>query len=206
MSPKEYSTLAARTESHFLITRYTGEGAVTASRLTHAALGLSTDFQELLKHTDHTNLLEEAGDLYWFLNLGVLALTTAEKFQDYKRHQSDYVISHTPKDEFKEIADACLGWITEFADLAKAILFYDAKRRKLSGLSYEPTVDDGALYLLARIELAVDALCLLAGSTPEDVKQANIAKLKKRYAHKFTAEAAVIRDTEAERAAIHESR
>lgn len=76
MKPKDYIKLAGRTESKDYV--FPATGAVTP-RIEHAVMGLVTEAGELMseikrakiykKDLDKVNLIEEAGDLFWYLAL-----------------------------------------------------------------------------------------------------------------------------------------
>jgi NTP pyrophosphatase (non-canonical NTP hydrolase) len=74
MTPSEYINNALRTETPEYA--FTATGAVTP-RLEHSVMGVVTEAGELMdaikktkiygKQLDHVNLIEEAGDLMWYL-------------------------------------------------------------------------------------------------------------------------------------------
>lgn len=81
----------------------------------------------------------------------------------------------------------------EFADVLKKYKFYGKPLDK-------PNLIEELGDLMWYIAIACDAL----GTTIEEVQAINIAKLKSRYAEKFTEHAAINRDLDAERAILEQ--
>lgn len=169
-----YIELALRTES-------LDKFKVDAPRALHAALGLTTEFAELVTSTDRTNLKEEVGDLLWYC--AILADELEITFNGAKV-QADTGVIEGHDHELQSVFFA----VGEINDVVKRACFYglELDRRRLAknlGL------------LLLTIEYAIRHEKL----TLEQCMEANIAKLKKRYPVRFTTEAAVNRDLEGEK-------
>lgn len=169
-----YIEQATRTESIDLF-------KVDSPRLLHAAIGAVTEVSELLlaEDGDTINVKEEMGDICWYVaiacdELGIgfedlLVLADGERVED---------------DPFK----ALLAGAGDALDTVKRSLFY--------GIDLDEAVFGrhfGTMLAALRI-MARDC-----GWDMTDLQVANIAKLSSRYPEKFTTEAAINRDIEAER-------
>lgn len=167
-----YIEQATRTESIDLF-------KVDNPRLLHAAIGAVTEVTELLLATDDVNVKEEMGDICWYVaiacdELGIgfedfLVLADGERVED---------------DPYK----AMLGGAGDALDTVKRSLFYGIELDEAKFGQHFGTML-AALRILARDE----------GYDMTDLQAANIAKLSSRYPEKFTTEAAINRDVEAER-------
>lgn len=170
-----YIEQAMRTESVDLF-------KVDSPRILHAAIGAVTEVGELLLATDDINLKEEMGDICWYvaiacdeLKIGfedLLLLADMERVED---------------DPFK----ALLGGAGEALDTVKRGLFY--------GIDFDEAAFGRHFgTMLSALQIMADD----EGWDLTDLQQSNIAKLSRRYPEKFTSEAAVNRDTAAEREAV----
>lgn len=84
MTPQEYSDLAIRTECNQSLSRHKIGAEVNAIRLLHSAVGISGEAGEIASETeryiyygqelDPVNLMEEYGDLLWYINQGCRAI------------------------------------------------------------------------------------------------------------------------------------
>lgn len=169
-----YIELALRTES---IDKF----KVDAPRVLHAALGLTTEFAELITSEDRTNLKEEIGDLLWYC--AILADYLGLNFNEVTlAADTDVLEGHIH--ELQSVFFA----IGEINDTIKRACFYGVE------LDRDRLAKNLGLVLLT-IEYAIRHEKL----TLEQCMEANIAKLKKRYPVRFTTEAAVNRDLEGEK-------
>jgi NTP pyrophosphatase (non-canonical NTP hydrolase) len=189
MHAHEYHEAAMRTGREAPPDYFPGD--VARNRLLHAALGVGSEVGELLdqykRHIfygaplDRVNVIEECGDLLWFSGLGCDARgkTLARLLEVW----GDFDFSHLPTPleiihAMQSPADDILGIVLEDSDAQSTLGAF------------------GEIVCLVRELLAT------VGATLEDAMRANIAKLAKRYPDRFTAERALNRDLEAERAAL----
>jgi NTP pyrophosphatase (non-canonical NTP hydrolase) len=153
----EYSKLALRTES---------QGHSQVERITHAALGLCSEFSEMMEHG--ADYLEELGDLFWYLNLAADACETSLDELDNLALQADL--------EPLINIGVCSGLI---ADQAKRALFYkeDFNERNKKGRIPRHVV----IINLTQIKTDLLQICDDNDFDVEDVLEANIKKLEARY-------------------------
>ena len=181
MKWEDYVPLAIRTESRPFAE---WQNPATANfhrmiRLNHVALGLQTEFAELLsagvtdKLTIHEHRNEELGDLSWYTAIGC----------DELKPQL-WADSHpTPDDGLPVLEHRLLIAIGDFADCVKRGLYYGKFNEAKAAMT------------LATIHARIKALNWTGFDT---VLYQNIAKLKKRFPDKFDAEKAEVRDLTAE--------
>jgi NTP pyrophosphatase (non-canonical NTP hydrolase) len=176
MEWKEYTILALRTEapSPTGLVHYYG---IDMSRAFHGAIGLCTEAGELLKHDSKKNLGEELGDLCWYIALLESSLEI---------DLSD-VLNHLINDANTTI----MVNATLVLDQFKKCLFYN-----------KPVDKETLVELLTEIVSAIDSLAFENGYTIDEILFANIEKLKARYPHKYTDEAATFRDLDKENEAL----
>jgi hypothetical protein len=164
-------------------------------RLLHAALGLVSDIDELVNHTDATNELAEMGDTLWFINLGFAALGPVP---DFIREGGPH--SFQPNNSPCECLAALQRTAACFADVVKGHVIYGKTLFELDGEKIKIERE-----LRLKLSTAFSLLLTYAklrGYTIQQVAAANIAKLSARYPDKYTDEAALNRDTAAEDAAV----
>jgi NTP pyrophosphatase (non-canonical NTP hydrolase) len=154
----------------------------------HAVMGFITESAELVdamkkqhaygKPLDFVNLREEVGDIMWYLplmcrGLGIALrdLAGADLFDDYK--ESSWCAE-------RHESDALAFMLVRTAAMA-------TERQANHGLA------------AAVILSVINRLARPIGATLEQIATLNIAKLQKRYPDKFTTEAALNRDIDAER-------
>jgi NTP pyrophosphatase (non-canonical NTP hydrolase) len=169
----EYIRAALRTESleHF---------KVDNPRILHAVIGLSTELHEVLLSTDDLNEVEEIGDLLWYL--AIFADEVEASFDEMK-----LLAQETLPDVVTSEPQVLLWAIAEALNLQKRALFYGVPLDELQITRY-----------LGRTLIILEKALVDAGHSLKMAMDANIAKLQKRYPEKFTPEAAVERDIEAE--------
>jgi NTP pyrophosphatase (non-canonical NTP hydrolase) len=168
-------------------------------RLIHASAGITSEIAELLDlqdkvgpgdKIDRVNLMEECGDLLWYVGIACDALDCLEKVTPALELSVKY-IEHDDDLAGSVLATSAVlaKYAGEFADLAiKKFCFYGKP------FNAEPLID-----LLAKIHRSVEILLNEAGFTVEQARERNIAKLKARYGEKFTEAAALERNLETER-------
>lgn len=167
---KEYIEKALRTESVDLF-------KVDNPRVLHAVIGLNTEFGELLLADSDTNLVEEAGDILWYV--AIFANEIEASFDELELLAPVLEDPLDLKQPFETILKAL--------DLVKRGLFYGVK------------TDEVELARCFGLALkTVRAILSDEGFTLTQAMMANIAKLSRRYPDKFSSEAAVNRDLSAE--------
>lgn len=178
----EYSFLALRTESlpdHFL------SGHLYDYRFTHACLGLGSEMAEIVLPSDieeEINPKEELGDFFWYLNVACNVNGISLELLDSKT-----------LDEYYE---------DPVIDLQHHIgILQDQCKRSVY---YHKSVDATKIHdSLLRIFMALLELCDQYELDVDDVLDANISKLEKRYPKlRFDAFAAVNRNLDAEKEAL----
>lgn len=177
-------------------------------RMHHALLGLMSEGGEIAdavkKHViygadlDLVNVAEEIGDLYWYLALMVDAMEAdAEEI-------FEYVIGPEEQEQAKdlEISTVLASCSYKFGTIAQSIFTH---LDEVATHEY-PEIDGngvGALMEVAAWNLS--AMAFVIGKTPQEIREANIAKLRKRFPEKFTSEAALNRDLSSERNVLESS-
>lgn len=171
MTLEEYKIESARTSP---------PDCTDPDRLVHCALGLVTEFIELIKAVetqDEVNTIEELGDTMWFLMEGVRAAAP------YTAIGAELKLS-------KEMR-APMHIHTRIADIAKAWKFY-GKRPMFAELYALFDMVYTMVWNLARqMEVPV-----------ENILDCNISKLRARFPQKFSADAAINRNLNKERRAL----
>jgi NTP pyrophosphatase (non-canonical NTP hydrolase) len=157
---------------------------VERPRLLHAALGVTTELLELINGTDDLNHKEEIGDVYWYLAIAADELECT--FQELMS-----IATKNPQEIEADPGPIFVTTIGELNNLVKRACFY--------GLPFE---DVAFGRQLGNVLLMLENACRDKNVTPEEAMEANIAKLRRRYGEKFTTEAAVNRDIDAEMEAV----
>lgn len=173
----DYISEATKTESIELF-------SVDHPRLLHAAIGVNTEVAELLlaEDGDEINLKEEMGDVLWYVAIA------ADEFSV----TFDDLMGLSDFDEVEN--DPIKGLLTSASDLLdqlKKVCFYGVE------------LDEAAFGKeLGEVLYTIQILANDEGWSLEDLMEANIAKLRRRYGEKFTTEAAVNRDIAGELEAL----
>lgn len=177
MNLEEYIKLAEKT----LSTEFHSDSKM--ERILHASLGLATEIEELLvnytEKIDPTNVLEECGDLTWYLSIfyreyGIKNFNSSEK-------------SPNEIEPYDLIMDM-LRNILKIQDIIKKKLYYN-----------KPINEGTLIELILAIDSSIRDYLKYHNLIIEDVWNKNIAKLRARYGEKFTSERAINRDLETER-------
>jgi len=152
--------------------------------LTHMVLGLAGEIKELVEcvgtelklKIDKINLGEEIGDMYWYL-------ANYCNFQNLPLPET--VVFDTPP-------DMCLDFlIIKIGDLVDTV-------KRL--VAYNKPIDKAKeLELVYDIRVALFMFEELYSLSGDDIREANIAKLRKRYPDKFSEDLAINRNIEEER-------
>lgn len=153
-------------------------------RLLHAAMGICTEVGELLELESDEHLIEEAGDLCWYIALGY---DTLGLDWDVEEDVDVPMRGESP-------VETLMIFATELLDMIKKQIFYG---RELDHQKAALTLK----ILRQTLNLGLD-LCNEEIISIESVVEANIKKLMKRYPEKFSEAAANERDVNAEYAAM----
>jgi hypothetical protein len=217
MTPYEYQQLALRTENTptFL---FGTNGAVdykSLSRLAHAAIGICTEVGELQdalkkeliygKPIDPVNVLEECGDVLWYLAIGFDAIK-AKLAPAFRPMNHPVVPLWAPALSFirDQKGTACPDFSCALVGTAQILKSAGRIQDVITAVfhkgefpfasSIQPELNNAAL----GVWLVLHGFCF----SMEEAAKRNIAKLQARYPGKFTSEAALNRDLEKERAAL----
>lgn len=150
---------------------------VDSPRILHAVIGVNTEVGELLLATNETNWIEEIGDVLWYI--AVLADEIEASFDELN------LLGQMEEADVSMVS--LFSYANSALDLIKRGLFYGVE---LDQLGLARCI--GVVLHLLKTMLEQEELTL------EMAMDANIAKLTRRYGDKFTTEAAVHRDVEAE--------
>lgn len=196
MNPTQYETNVIITESTDF-PAIKGRTDDRMIRLLHAGLGLSSEVSELCmaayapknKTVDWVNIMEESGDLLWYIAVAINALKFShEEISSYESHDNSWLLKKCSEDSLTTALSAVTLYIGEYNDLLKKHLFYgrelDMKKMK---------------QILQKLCMAVSGLCFVSGYSIEQARETNINKLKARYGEKFSEAAALTRNLETER-------
>ncbi len=171
----EYIPLAIRTECD-------RSSCNEQHRLLHAAMGAMTESIELTFYRSKRNLVEELGDICWYMAIALDALgrkTILERPRD--------IGSHSKRSSILVIS------------AESAILLDTMKKNIFYGKQYDR--EDYAASCEVIIHW-IQQICFKQKFLFEDVLAANIRKLRVRYPDKFTDESAVNRDLASEEQAL----
>lgn len=198
MTPTNYEQNVLKTESTDLIRIYERINNDRMIRLLHAGLGMSSELSELIdayangdnNAPDWVNVAEEGLDCNWYCTVAVNALGfDHEEISKFEKDGPDHpqIEKHSITALGGAIAalTCCVG---DFNDQIKKHLFYGRE------LNLEKMKQS-----LQQICMAIAGICFVSGTTIEQGRETNIAKLRKRYPDKFTEDAALNRNLEAER-------
>lgn len=160
----------------------------------HMVLGIGSEvlseLDQALINYDRVNVAEEIGDAMWYLS-NYSVIWGFNDFDNAKVNKE--LVSHTETviDKAKKLEDYIFlikKPLGEILDLDKKAFAYD-----------KSTSLDDRFTNFATILICLESICSLLNLDSDDIRQKNIDKLKLRYPDKFSKEAAVNRDTDAER-------
>lgn len=195
MKPKEYESNAIKTESTDLEPI---KGRVTDRivRLLHAGLGMSSELSELIDATvkddgpDWVNISEENSDLAWYCAVAVNAM--GFDHEEVSKFEKEADLHPEVKKHSIMALNGAVAALTcsvgDYNDLLKKHLFYG-----------KPLNEEKLKQSLQQLCMALAGIAIISGTTIEEGRATNIAKLKARYGDKFTENAALNRDLETER-------
>jgi hypothetical protein len=177
MNLQEYKQLAEKT----LSTQFHCD--TQTERILHAALGLATEIEELLinydGNIDPTNILEECGDVCWYLSIF---------YREYPEIENVKVATSMEVKTPQGLIMSMLKGILQIQDLIKKKLYYN-----------KPINQDSMNGLVAFLDMDIRMYLNIYNLKIEEVWERNIAKLKARYVDKFSSDRAINRDLETER-------
>lgn len=149
--------------------------------LLHATIGILTEVEELLDNhlgkVDKTNILEEVGDITWYL-----AIIGREYNLDFP---TDMPLSH--EDPMK-IVVSIIKQTCKLLDFLKKKLYYN-----------KPINDESFKQITTLVMVLIQSYMNYHNIDIKGSFDINIAKLKSRYGDKFSSEKAINRDLETER-------
>ena len=177
MNWKEYLELSEKT----LSTQFHCDGK--EQKILHAVIGVLTEVEELLDNhigddQDFTNMLEEAGDITWYL-----AIIGREYQLDYPQ-----IIVKEKNEEPMKLVLKIIKNTCKLLDMMKKKIYYN---KPIDEFTFK-TITNLVMLDLSDYMNTYDI----------DIQKSfdvNIAKLKARYGEKFSSERAINRDLETER-------
>lgn len=161
---------------------------VENKELSHVAFGLASELGEVvqaLRKNDPVNLIEELGDLMWYVGLAELTINP---------NVNEVAFASTPKksysitDETRDSVFDLVIHVSELVDLVKKKAFY-GKEIKPGAMESE----------IENIKLVVSKMADGIGADLQTVCEVMCAKLMKRYAGGYTDKKAIERNVEVER-------
>jgi hypothetical protein len=170
-----------------------------AAMLTHAALGMFTEYDEARKATSSLNFLEECGDYLFFF----IAATQQLEFEDFEVSEMEAICETMEKDalalgtRYGEMTpnDLAVDIFAQVLDMAKRWLAYDKAPDAAASKRF--------------VMLSMLGMGLLHGANrevtdipPSELVKSNVAKLRHRYKGGFSTAAAVNRNVEGEMNAV----
>lgn len=198
MNPKEYVKNVLVTEARDFGPVQQRLMEIKNIRLLHACAGISSELAELIElnednteDLDRINLMEELGDLLWYIGIASDALdaidhiTSSDPFFEVKMMEDDRDLYDALSD-FNNRVGKISGELVDKA--VKKTIFYGKKVNQQDLIAHLHHIHQNINYLLG-----------YAGYTLEQARERNIKKLRARYGEKFTEAAALERNLEAER-------
>lgn len=205
MNYKEYAILAAVTNS---------KEATPQDNLEHCWYGLVTEMGELVdalkrkrfykKEIDLVNLVEEIGDVCWYLTLGVTALEA----MGIKMVDMDFYEQEFNSGEFKDMLAVFKGADEKAADLVLAGVLSIGAAEAGDMLMPITKIDTESAKVVNHLMEVIHSLLCFAGFmgiSMDQAREANIKKLEARYPDGFSTHRALVRNLEVERATLEES-
>jgi NTP pyrophosphatase (non-canonical NTP hydrolase) len=142
------------------------------------AIGQSSESAELLEEVLKTypkKLVEELGDVYYYLNVSAEALNL--KFLPYTPHYYVDVAYNTALTPLQIVQQISVN-AGKYLDIVKKLLF--------QGKPYTPMIQATLIELILKMYHYINHLCSLMSITLEDLIQENRDKLDRRYKTEFT--------------------
>lgn len=197
MDPKEYIKNVLITEARDFTPLQERFSQIRNIRLLHGSIGLASELAEIREMArdndpvDKVNLLEEMGDLFWYMGVIVNELGI-DPNKIFRTKQVNKVLWQFPDlaatRELNIVVDTLTISIGYMIDIMKKTLMYG---KELDTLLIESILEEMGI----DIEHALNC----HGYTSGQARQVNIDKLRARYGDKFTEDAALERNLEVER-------
>lgn len=165
MNLKEYQPLALRTAKMY---------PTQAQNLTHAALGLASEFLEGLVADDASHFKEEIGDYCWYLPLACHALnTTLDRVAPYGTLQAP------PSTSTRDLGIKSTG---DFISMVKRVVIYEKP--------LTPEMMQQAMHDIRGMLMYASSTCIKFGFSLNEALDSNIAKLRIRFPDAYSNKAA----------------
>jgi NTP pyrophosphatase (non-canonical NTP hydrolase) len=147
-------------------------------KLICGAIGQSSESAELLEEVLKTypeKLVDELGDVYYYLNVSATALDI--KLLEYTSRNYVDVVYNDSLTKLQIVQQISIN-AGKYLDIVKKLLF--------QGKPYTPMIQSSLMELLIKIYHYINQLSEILGITLEDVIKANRDKLDARYKNQFT--------------------
>lgn len=200
MNPKEYVKNVLVTEARDFTPVQQRLMDVKNIRLLHACAGISSELSELIDlyndttdKMDRINLMEELGDILWYVGIASDALDAVDDIAGPFSFVGHLMVRD-------EDLNGCLqSFILNVSAHAGDLVDKAVKKTIFYGKQVDPqSMIDSLRYIHQNVKHTLEN----AGYTLEDARERNIAKLKARYGDKFTEAAALERNLDVERAIL----
>lgn len=175
-------------------------GAINPDLL-HAAIGIGTEAGELIEalhvgkngvsEYDTVNLIEEMGDVMWYVAVACHALATdiaTIRIEHHAGYINALVADHRG---LGGIAILMASDASRIQDVLKRTIYYGA-----------PLNTTAIIELLKHIITLIEVGCLMLSTNIEAACAINIAKLQRRFPDRFATAQAIGRDLQGERATL----
>lgn len=189
MTTKEYKEAVERTETDYAATAAYFHTTLTPENkprfaLLHGIMGICDEARELYlanEEEDRNHVMEEAGDLLWFLTITCREL-------GIELENVTFVVCPVNSMLWSEI----MYYACSMSGIEKKTVIY--------GIMQE--IKTSCEHYIVSILQCLHTICRSYGFTVEDAMEANVRKLKVRYPEKFTSDCALNRDTVKEMRAV----
>jgi hypothetical protein len=198
MNSKEYTKNVLVTEARDFAPVINRITEIKNLRLIHASVGITSEVAELFQlerksrsnSLDRTNLLEECGDILWYVAIAADALDKVDEIMA----PTHVGVSYIKFDD--DLGDALFTGAAYLSEVAGTIADLAVKKLVFYGKPFDTKL---LVEQLFEVHMNVKFLLDAAGYSIEDARLVNIAKLKARYGEKFSEAAALERNLDLER-------
>jgi len=197
MNPKTYIENVLVTEARDMKPLKKRFSDLANIRLLHGAIGIISELAEIQEaadadHVDRTNLMEEAGDLFWYMGIMAHQLNVVDEV--FINNDMMAIRTARPTDA-KALLQQNINYMVKNAgymvDTLKKTIMYD-----------KPLDANLMKGYLRGMDYNINQALRIYGLTSQDARQSNINKLKERYSEKFSEAAALNRNLAKERQAL----